>query len=120
MGKKFSELLAATMSPESIVAAKKRAQETANDMACEDLRCALVQTKQSLAREMNLDSAAVAELERCANLYLARLRAHIEEMGGTLEIMARFGDSEAPVTQLALCDQAPPEADSAELKAPAK
>jgi hypothetical protein len=118
MGKKFSDLVAATMSPESIAASKKRAREMANDMAHEDLLCALGQTKKSLARE--LDSAAVAELERCAGLYLSRLRAHIEEMGGTLEIVARFGDSEASVKNLALFDQASPEVDPAELKAPAK
>jgi ribosome-binding protein aMBF1 (putative translation factor) len=90
MAKKFSELVAATMSPESVQRAKKTTQEMRNAMPLNELRQARGLSQKALAAILKVEQPAIAKMERRTDMYVSTLRSHIEAMGGVLEITARF------------------------------
>ena len=92
MPKKFSELVASTMSPESIVRAKAKANKMREEMPLNELRQARGLSQQALAAMLQVEQVAIAKLERRTDMYISTLRSHIEAMGGVLEIVAKFPD----------------------------
>jgi hypothetical protein len=107
MGKKFSDLAAATMPPEALERARQKADEMSKAIAADDLKEALAKTREALARELDLESDAVVLLERHADLYLACLRRQVEAMGGRLEMVAWFGGAEVLLEQLSEVESVP-------------
>ncbi|AMP06262.1 XRE family transcriptional regulator [Collimonas pratensis] len=47
-------------------------------------------SQKALAEVLHVEQPAIAKLERRADMYISSLRAHIEAMGGELDIIARF------------------------------
>ncbi len=90
MAKKFSALVASTMSPESVLLAKKATQSMREDIPLNELRLARGLSQKTLAALLKVEQPAIAKLERRTDMYISTLRSHIEAMGGALEIIARF------------------------------
>lgn len=64
-------------------------------------------TRATIADVLGLDAADAARIEREADAYIATLRRYVEELGGSLTIIARFGDRES-IEVPALADISPP------------
>jgi len=92
MAKKFSDLVAATMSPESITRANANTKKMREEMPLNELRQARGLSQKALAAVLHVEQPAIAKLERRTDMYLSTLRSHIEAMGGVLEIVAKFPD----------------------------
>jgi ribosome-binding protein aMBF1 (putative translation factor) len=92
MARKFSDLVASTMSPESIARAKATTKKMREEMPLNELRQARGLSQKALAAVLHVEQPAIAKLERRTDMYLSTLRSHIEAMGGVLEIVAKFPD----------------------------
>lgn len=97
MARKFSEL-EAKMSAESISRSDKRYQEMLAEMPLHELRRARGLSQEVLAKILNIKQPNIAKMEKRADMYISTLRATIEAMGGTLDIMARFPDGTIKIT----------------------
>ena len=62
------------------------------ELSLAELREARQRSQIELAKRLGIQQAAVSKLERRADMYVSSLRALIEAMGGTLEIVAQFPD----------------------------
>jgi transcriptional regulator with XRE-family HTH domain len=91
MAKPFAELRRAMPLPR-----KQRAIKRTNAMlaaiALADLRRGRGVTQDALAASLNVRQAAVSKLEGRDDLLLSTLAAYVRALGGTLEVVARFGD----------------------------
>ena len=72
------------------VAAKVRTLKA--EMPLAELRQARERSQEALARTLKVGQPAVAKLESGADMYVSNLRRYIEELGGSLEITARFAE----------------------------
>jgi DNA-binding XRE family transcriptional regulator len=70
------------------------------EAALADLRKALHVSQEELARALGKSQAAVAQMERRADMKISTLRETIEAMGGKLELVARFPAGEVRITRL--------------------
>ena len=66
---------------------EKRAQELAT---LKDLRLAVEKTQVELAAELGVGQDTISRLEKRSDMLLSTLRHHVESMGGTFELVARF------------------------------
>lgn len=89
MAKKFSDLLAG-MPEERLEKIRAEADQMEREMALSELRRARNFTQAQLAEKLNIRQPSVAEMEKRTDMYVSTLRALIEGMGGTLDIIARF------------------------------
>jgi DNA-binding transcriptional regulator YiaG len=87
----FSELRG-KMSPEAQKRAAVKAKLLAEEMDLAELRRAFEMSQVELARTLGVGQAAVAKIERRADMYLSTLNRVITAMGGELRIVAQFGD----------------------------
>lgn len=106
MAKKFSALVASTMSPESIVRARQATQAMRDEMPLNELRQARGLSQKALAAVLKVEQPAIAKLERRTDMYISTLRSHIEAMGGELEIIARFPDGTVKIKTFEIPDGA--------------
>jgi predicted XRE-type DNA-binding protein len=97
MAKKFEEL-SSRMSPAARERARARAQKMLEEMPLNELRRARGLSQQELAALLHIQQPSVAKLERRTDMYISTLRAHIEAMGGELEVIARFPDGAVKIT----------------------
>ena len=97
MAKKFSDLVKSTMSPESIDRALKMTQVMCEEMPLNELRQARGLSQKALAAVLHVEQPAIAKLERRTDMYISTLRSHIEAMGGTLEIVAKFPEGSVKI-----------------------
>ena len=97
MARKFEELRS-SMSPSSRARARARAQAMLEEMPLNELRRARGLSQQELAALLHIQQPSVAKLERRTDMYISTLRAHIEAMGGELEVIARFPDGAVKIT----------------------
>jgi ribosome-binding protein aMBF1 (putative translation factor) len=91
MARKFSEL-EAKMSPEAIARSDARHREMVAEMPWHELRRARGLSQETLAKRLRIKQPNVAKLEKRTDIYISTLRATIEAMGGTLDIVAHFPD----------------------------
>ena len=63
-----------------------------------ELRRARALTQKAVGEALNVNQPAVAKLERRADMYVSKLRAYIEAMGGELRIVARFPQGDVAIT----------------------
>jgi DNA-binding XRE family transcriptional regulator len=61
------------------------------------LRHAMELTQQQLAETAQLTQSSVSQIEQRGDLFVSTLRRYIEAMGGTLEVVAIFGDEKIPL-----------------------
>jgi|GEM_PF-110643 ribosome-binding protein aMBF1 (putative translation factor) len=96
MARKFAELRA-KMSGESRARAHALYQEMVAEMALHELRRARGMSQEMLAKMLGIKQPNVAKMEKRADTYISTLRATIEAMGGTLDIVARFPDGRVKI-----------------------
>ncbi len=86
------------------VSPERQARNTAatkvalQELALHELRRAREKSQDDLAAALGVGQPAVAKMERRTDMYVSSLRGYIEAMGGTLEITARFHDTEVVIT----------------------
>jgi ribosome-binding protein aMBF1 (putative translation factor) len=97
MAHKFGEL-EAKMSAEAIARSDARYGEMVAKMPVHELRRARGMSQERLAKVLHVKQPNVAKLEKCTDIYISTLRATIEAMGGTLDIVARFPDGTVKIT----------------------
>jgi transcriptional regulator with XRE-family HTH domain len=73
------------------VAAKAAALR--EDMTLEELRKVRELSQEEMAERLDVGQPAVAKLEKRGDMHVVNLRRHVEALGGTLEITARFADT---------------------------
>ena len=91
MAKSFEDLRRKMPAPR-----QKRAQARTGtmlaDIALSELRRSLGVTQDELAKVLDVRQAAVSKLEGREDVLLSTLSAYVGALGGTLEVVARFGD----------------------------
>lgn len=97
MAKKFAELRA-KMKPASQARARAKAQEMLAHMPLNELRQARGLSQAALAKILQVQQPSIAKLEHRTDMYISTLRSHIEAMGGTLEVVARFPDGSVKIS----------------------
>src|SRR6185295_11644276 len=96
MARKFSDLRR-KMSSAARARARSRARAMLAEMPLQELRVARGLSQEALAATLKVRQASISKLERRADMYISTLRAHIQAMGGELDIIARFPDGEARI-----------------------
>jgi transcriptional regulator with XRE-family HTH domain len=97
MARKFAEL-EAKMSDEAIARSDERYHKMVAEMALHELRRARGISQERLAKALHIKQPNVAKLEKRTDIYISTLRATIEAMGGTLDIVARFPEGKVRIT----------------------
>ena len=69
-------------------------QLVAEEMTLRELRRARKLTQVRMAEELGVTQDSVSRMERRSDLLLSTLRKTIEAMGGTLQLVAQFPDSD--------------------------
>jgi transcriptional regulator with XRE-family HTH domain len=96
MARKFAELRA-KMSEESRARAHALYQKMAAEMPLHELRRARGISQEDLAKVLCIKQPNVAKMEKRADIYISTLRATIEAMGGTLDIVASFPEGKVRI-----------------------
>ena len=91
MAKPFEDLRRGMPQPRQ-ERAQKRALKTLAQIALADLRRGRGVTQDQIAKVLKVRQAAVSKLEGRDDLLLSTLAAYVRALGGTLEVVARFGD----------------------------
>ena len=76
MAKKFSDLVASSMSPESSAHAKTTTTRMREEMPLNELRQARGLSQKALAAVLHVEQPAITKLERRTDMYLSTLRSH--------------------------------------------
>ena len=95
-GHKAFQDLREAMTPASRANAAAKAVALREAMSLTELRQARRLTQVNLGETLHVGQAAVAKMEKRADMYVSNLRRFIEAMGGELQIVAHF--PEGPVT----------------------
>ncbi len=85
--------LSKSVTPEDREHIKARERE-ALAKAQHEMSRARVRAQKETVKTLNLDQPAIAKLEKHADAYISSLRSHVENVGGTLTIVAEFPDGE--------------------------
>src|SRR5260370_5956791 len=87
--------------------AERRAKVTARtqkliveETALRHLRQARDLTQQSMATLLHIDQAGISKIENRTDMLLSTLRSYVEDMGGSLRLVAEFPDSVAELSSL--------------------
>lgn len=96
MARKFAEL-EAKMATEAIARSDALYKKMVAEMALHELRRARGISQEKLAKALHIKQPNVAKLEKRTDIYISTLRAAIEAMGGTLDIVARFPDGSVKI-----------------------
>ncbi len=104
MARKFAEL-EAKMSAEAIARSDARYRKMLAEMPLHELRRARGVSQEMLAKLLHIKQPNIAKLEKRADMYISTLRATIEAMGGTLDIVARFPDGAVKITNFSSIEE---------------
>ena len=88
-------------SPERRVRVDARKAELRAAMPLHELRRARAMTQRAVGEALNVNQPAVAKLERRTDMYVSKLRAYIEAMGGRLNIVAEFPQGSVVIANFA-------------------
>ena len=91
MAKRFEDLRR-KMPAQRQKRARARTGAMLAEIALSELRRGLGVTQNQLAKSLDVRQAAVSKLEGREDVLLSTLSAYVAALGGTLEIVARFGD----------------------------
>jgi predicted transcriptional regulator len=86
------------MSPASQARAAAKAANLSVEMDLAELRQVRQLSQQKLGRSLKVGQAAIAKMEKRADVYVSTLRRVIEAMGGQLRIVARFQGHDINIT----------------------
>ena len=99
MGRPFKELRD-RMSPEARARIERRVRETLLEMSLQELRQRVTGVTQTeLAELMKVTQGAISQLEKRQDVLLSNLAGYIRALGGKLELIARFPDTDVRITQ---------------------
>lgn len=88
------------MNPEARARVDRRVRETLLEMSLQELRQHVSGVTQTdLAELMKVTQGAISQLEKRQDVLLSNLAAYIRALGGKLELIARFPDSDVRITQ---------------------
>ena len=90
--------LTENLSPERRARIERRKIDLREDMALHELRRALDTSRDALAAKPSTDGPAATRMELTGDILVCSLKRVIEEMGGTLEIRARFPQGDVTIT----------------------
>jgi hypothetical protein len=62
-------------------------------------------SQETLAIALHIKQPHAAKIEKRTDIYISMLRATIEAMGGTLDIVARFPDGTVKITNFSSIDE---------------
>lgn len=96
-GTKPFETLRAKMTPERRARNVAETEKMLREIALHELREARAQSQADLASALGVDQPSVVEMEQRTDAYVGHLRRHVEALGGTLEITARFPETEIAI-----------------------
>jgi DNA-binding transcriptional regulator YiaG len=106
-GRNSFQNLRAAMTPAQRANAAAKTAALREDMSLTELRQARLLTQESLGETLHVGQAAVAKMEKRADMYVSNLRRFIEAMGGELDIVARFPDSAVRISNFAAIGEPP-------------
>jgi DNA-binding XRE family transcriptional regulator len=78
------------------------------EMSLAELRQARRLTQDSLSETLHVGQAAVAKMEKRADMYVSNLRRFITAMGGELDVVARFPEGSVRITNFESIGQPEP------------
>ena len=107
MAGKFFELRAAMPAADQQRALVKFTEMTV-EKPYQALRRARGLSQKMLADVLHVGQPAIANMERQTDTYLSTLRSHIEDMGGVLEIVAKFPEGSVKINHFQALDIAEP------------
>jgi transcriptional regulator with XRE-family HTH domain len=88
------------MSPEARARIDRRVRETLLEMSLQEIRKGISGVTQTeLAELMQVTQGAISQLEKRHDVLLSNLADYIRALGGKLELIARFPDSDVRITQ---------------------
>ncbi len=73
----------------------RAAELIAEEMTLRDLRKAMTQTQERVAKRLGIKQENVSRIEQRADLLISTLRGYVEAMGGKLHLVAEFPDRPA-------------------------
>ncbi len=99
MARPFKELRD-RMSPEARTRVNRRVRETLLEMSLQEVRQRVSGVTQTeLADLMKVTQGAISQLEKRHDVLLSNLAEYIRALGGKLELIARFPDTDVRITQ---------------------
>jgi hypothetical protein len=96
-GRHAFETLRKGMTEKQRANVEKKTAALREEMTLMELRQARQLTQETLSETLNVGQAAVAKMEKRADMYVSNLRRFVEAMGGELDIVARFPDGEVKI-----------------------
>lgn len=91
-GHKPFQTLLDKMSPERRARIDAKVATMEAELTLAELRRARQLTQETLGETLQVGQAAIAKMEKRADMYVSNLRRFVEAMGGELDIVARFPD----------------------------
>lgn len=91
-GHKPFQTLLDKMTPERRARIDAKVAAMEEEMTLTELRHARQLTQETLGETLQVGQAAVAKMEKRADMYVSNLRRFVQAMGGELDIVARFPD----------------------------
>lgn len=96
-GRRSFDVLRNDMSAAQRASVERKKTALREEMTLTELRRARQLTQLNLSETLNVGQAAVAKMEKRADMYVSNLRRFVEAMGGELDIVARFPDGEVKI-----------------------
>ncbi len=97
------------MTPEQRARAVAKTAALRAEMTLGELRQARELTQETLGETLHVGQAAVAKMEKRADMYVGNLRRFVEAMGGELDIVARFPDGDVKISNFAAIGEREPQ-----------
>jgi transcriptional regulator with XRE-family HTH domain len=69
---------------------ERAAELIAEEMTLQDLRKAMTQTQERVAKKLGIKQENVSRIEQRTDLLISTLRGYVEAMGGKLHLLAEF------------------------------
>lgn len=107
-GRNSFQNLRDAMTPAQRANAEAKAAVLREEMSLTELRQARLLTQVNLGETLHVGQAAIAKMEKRADMYVSNLRRFIEAMGGELQIVAHFPEGAVTISNFAAIGEAPP------------
>jgi DNA-binding Xre family transcriptional regulator len=97
MAKDFFEHVAKRFPPKVLNKAHSRYQELRREMLLREIRTALKVPQSRVAKAAGIKQSNLSRLEKQSDMQIATLRKIVAAMGGKLEVIARFKDTDVRI-----------------------
>jgi DNA-binding XRE family transcriptional regulator len=100
-GRKAFDDLRRTLTPAQQRNVELKFAALQKEMTLAELRQARRLTQENLSETLQVGQAAIAKMEKRADMYVSNLRRFIGAMGGELEVVARFPEGSVRISNFA-------------------